>query len=155
MKIIDFGLAADMSLGKRIQMVGSPYWMAPEMVRGEPHSLGVDVWAFTVSMLELANQKPSIVGNVKRAMFLVGTVGLTKKFSKRKIWSDDFKVCFLVFVFFLSFLKPSLSSFHNALTLFPFRILLTMGRHPILPNALLLTSFWLINFSKRHAHHRL
>ena len=98
-KIIDFGLAIDISLGKRVQMVGSPYWMAPEMVRGEPHSLGVDVWAFVVSMLELANQRPSNVGNVKRAMFLVGTVGLTRRFGKGRVWSHEFQVFF--FFFFL------------------------------------------------------
>ena len=32
-KIIDFGLAVDMSTGPRVQMVGSPLWMAPEMIR--------------------------------------------------------------------------------------------------------------------------
>ena len=104
-KIIDFGFAVDVSLGERVQMVGSPSWMAPEMIRGEPHSLPVDVWGFVVSILELANQRPPNMGNVKKTMFLSATVGLKKKFVKGKVWSEEFKVfSFLFFSFlFLSF----------------------------------------------------
>lgn len=32
-KLIDFGLCRDMADGPQIHMVGSPYWMPPEMIR--------------------------------------------------------------------------------------------------------------------------
>jgi len=91
-KIIDFGLCSDMSSGPRIQMVGSPFWMAPEMIRGEPHSYPVDIWSFAICMLELANRKPPNVTNVKRAMFLVATVGLKNNgLEEPEKWSEAFK----------------------------------------------------------------
>jgi serine/threonine protein kinase len=40
-KLIDFGLCADISEGERTQMVGSPFWMPPEMIRREPHGCPV------------------------------------------------------------------------------------------------------------------
>ena len=91
-KIIDFGLAVDMSNGPRVQMVGSPQWMAPEMIRGEPHWFPVDIWSCLVCLLELANQKPREKSNVKRAMFIAATIGIPKKFTHPDKWSKDFKV---------------------------------------------------------------
>ena len=94
-KLIDFGLAADMSQGPRVQMVGSPLWMAPEMIRGEEHSFGVDIWSFVVCMLELANQRPPNGDNVKRAMFISATVGMQEVFVDPDRWSKVFEVCFV------------------------------------------------------------
>uniref|UniRef100_A0A7S4NYN3 Protein kinase domain-containing protein n=1 Tax=Paramoeba aestuarina TaxID=180227 RepID=A0A7S4NYN3_9EUKA len=90
-KLIDFGLAVDMSNGPRVQMVGSPQWMSPEMIRGEPHWFPVDIWSFMVCVLELANQKPREKANVKRAMFLTATVGIPKKFEEPEKWTHSFK----------------------------------------------------------------
>ena len=104
-KLIDFGLALDMTNGPRVQMVGSPLWMAPEMIQGKPHSFGVDIWSFTVCMLELANQKPPNASNIKRAMFFAATKGMGEnedKFTDVAKWNKDFLVCFLFF-FFLFF----------------------------------------------------
>jgi len=39
--IVDFGLCADFSDGQRVSMVGSPFWIPPEMIREEPHSFPV------------------------------------------------------------------------------------------------------------------
>eukprot|EP00008_Paramoeba_atlantica_P015115 CAMPEP_0201492572 /NCGR_PEP_ID=MMETSP0151_2-20130828/33714_1 /ASSEMBLY_ACC=CAM_ASM_000257 /TAXON_ID=200890 /ORGANISM="Paramoeba atlantica, Strain 621/1 / CCAP 1560/9" /LENGTH=489 /DNA_ID=CAMNT_0047879455 /DNA_START=114 /DNA_END=1583 /DNA_ORIENTATION=+ len=91
-KLIDFGLAVDMTLGPRIQMVGSPLWMAPEMIRGEPHDGLVDIWSFTVCMLELANQRPPNASNIKRAMFLSATRGMGDEngFADVSKWPKEF-----------------------------------------------------------------
>mmetsp|Transcript_40974 Transcript_40974/g.56979 ORF Transcript_40974/g.56979 Transcript_40974/m.56979 type:complete len:738 (+) Transcript_40974:75-2288(+) len=90
-KLIDFGLAIDLSAGPRVQMVGSPLWMSPEMIRGKPHSYGVDVWSFVLCMLELANQKPRESGNLKRAMFITATIGIREAFLQPERWSETFK----------------------------------------------------------------
>jgi serine/threonine protein kinase len=38
-KLIDFGLCGDARHTRFLKgMVGSPYWMPPEMIRGQPHS---------------------------------------------------------------------------------------------------------------------
>jgi serine/threonine protein kinase len=38
---VDFGLAASVADGPLIQICGSPFWLSPEMIRMEPHSLPV------------------------------------------------------------------------------------------------------------------
>ncbi len=39
--IVDFGLCVDLSLGDRTHMVGSPFWIPPEMIRNQPHGFAV------------------------------------------------------------------------------------------------------------------
>eukprot|EP00211_Chloroparvula_japonica_P001635 CAMPEP_0119132062 /NCGR_PEP_ID=MMETSP1310-20130426/11302_1 /TAXON_ID=464262 /ORGANISM="Genus nov. species nov., Strain RCC2339" /LENGTH=596 /DNA_ID=CAMNT_0007122673 /DNA_START=71 /DNA_END=1861 /DNA_ORIENTATION=+ len=90
-KLIDFGLAVDLSTGPRVQMVGSPFWMPPEMISGQPHSFPVDIWSFTACLLELANQRPPGGSNVKRTMFLVATKGIVKPFNEPNKWGSEFK----------------------------------------------------------------
>ena len=98
-KLVDFGLAVDMSTGARVGLVGSPEFLAPEMIRGEFYSYPVDIWSFVICILELANQKPRERGNAKRAMFTTATRGLSEpRFSKPGSWSSRFKVCFFLFV---------------------------------------------------------
>ncbi len=47
-----------MSQGEVVHMVGSPFWMPPEMIRRDPHGLPVDVWSLGVCLMELANGHP-------------------------------------------------------------------------------------------------
>ena len=91
-KLIDFGLCADLTHGPTIAMVGSPFWMAPEMIRGEFHSYPVDVWSFMVCLLELANRRPPDSSNVKRALFNRAVYGIGKNagLEDRSKWSDEF-----------------------------------------------------------------
>mmetsp|Transcript_5576 Transcript_5576/g.14100 ORF Transcript_5576/g.14100 Transcript_5576/m.14100 type:complete len:478 (-) Transcript_5576:135-1568(-) len=91
-KLIDFGLTLDASQGPTIQMCGSPFWMPPEMIRGEPHHFAADVWSFAICMLELANKRPPNASNIKRAMFLTATRILPDFGLRHPMnWSDKFK----------------------------------------------------------------
>jgi len=75
-KLIDFGLMCDFRKGPRTRMLGSPYWIPPEMIKSEPHSFEVDVWSMAVCLLELIIQKPPLYGNTISSMFTVATKGL-------------------------------------------------------------------------------
>lgn len=69
-------------------MVGSAYWMPPEMIARQPHSTPVsyyyflvnpykaDVWSFGVCLLELLLMNPPHCQSTFRCMFLAATVGL-------------------------------------------------------------------------------
>lgn len=90
-KIIDLGLCADMSVGFPTHMVGSPFWMPPEMIQCKPHNYAVDIWSFAISLLEIANQRPPMIESAVKAMFTVGTEGVTEMFLEEKKWSNEFK----------------------------------------------------------------
>ncbi len=57
-KLIDFGLCCDMSEGEQEHMLGSPFWIPPEMVRREPHGMAADVWSFGICTLEVRERLP-------------------------------------------------------------------------------------------------
>jgi len=78
-KLIDMGLMCDFRKGPRNRMLGSPYWIPPEMIKGEPHSFPVDVWSGAVCLLELVIQKPPLYGNTMYSMFTVATKGLSSE----------------------------------------------------------------------------
>ena len=54
-KIADFGFAAQLTekKSKRNTIVGTPYWMAPELIRGDPYDQKVDVWSLGIMVMEM------------------------------------------------------------------------------------------------------
>jgi len=75
-KLIDFGLCADMSTGPRIKMLGSSYWIPPEMIKRQPHHISVDIWSLAVCVLELFLRGPPHYPLNFKCMFKACTVGL-------------------------------------------------------------------------------
>lgn len=59
-KLADFGYAAELDPLKkrRRSFVGTPYWMAPEVIIGKEYSFPVDIWSLGVICYELAIGKP-------------------------------------------------------------------------------------------------
>jgi serine/threonine protein kinase len=92
-KLIDFGLSEfhDPESEGVIDLVGSPFWMSPEMIACDPHGPPTDIWSFAISLLEMINQKPPNRDSAFRAMFLTATGQLEAPLRKPKRWSDDLR----------------------------------------------------------------
>mmetsp|Transcript_12842 Transcript_12842/g.30107 ORF Transcript_12842/g.30107 Transcript_12842/m.30107 type:complete len:559 (+) Transcript_12842:162-1838(+) len=54
-KIVDFGTAKQLPVGKNrtFTVIGTPHYMAPEVVRRRGYSFGVDLWAIGIILFEL------------------------------------------------------------------------------------------------------
>lgn len=58
-KLIDFGLCVDLNKNKAPRsMVGSAYWMAPEMILRKSHGAAADIFSFGIVMFEVLLGKP-------------------------------------------------------------------------------------------------
>ncbi|XP_059850456.1 PKc_LIMK_like_unk domain-containing protein isoform X2 [Hypanus sabinus] len=63
--VTDFGLAREVvelptkDLDRKLSLVGSAFWMAPEMLRGEPYDRKVDVFSFGIVLCEILGRVPA------------------------------------------------------------------------------------------------
>ncbi|XP_055360238.1 PKc_LIMK_like_unk domain-containing protein isoform X3 [Betta splendens] len=63
--VTDFGLAREVvelpvkDPGRKLSLVGSAFWMAPEMLRGEPYDRKVDVFSFGIVLCEILARIPA------------------------------------------------------------------------------------------------
>jgi hypothetical protein len=90
-KLADFGVAATLtaSLSKRRTVVGSPYWMAPEVVAGSPYDSVADIWSTGITALELSEGLPLADVHPMRVLFLIPTRP-PPTLAHPEQWSPDF-----------------------------------------------------------------
>lgn len=92
-KVADFGFCAQLSqmTSKRNTVVGTPFWMAPEVIRGAEYDCKVDLWSTGILAIECAEGKPPHLDVPPiRAMFLIATKG-PPELTDPKAWSSEMR----------------------------------------------------------------
>jgi hypothetical protein len=78
-KVSDFGVATKFDPGpdaKTSAIVGTPYWMAPEVIQGASYDYKADVWSLGMTVVELVEGSPPYVEfTPSRAMVEISTRG--------------------------------------------------------------------------------
>ncbi|XP_029367600.1 misshapen-like kinase 1 isoform X4 [Echeneis naucrates] len=95
-KLVDFGVSAqlDRTIGRRNTFIGTPYWMAPEVIACDEnpdatYDYRSDLWSLGITALEMAEGAPPLCDmHPMRALFLIPRNPPPKLKSKK--WSKRF-----------------------------------------------------------------
>ena len=92
-RLADFGVSAQMSASqeKRETVIGTPFWMAPEVIKEVGYAHPADIWSLGIAILEMADGRPPLSDmHPMRAIFVIPNRA-PPTFREPAKWSDTFK----------------------------------------------------------------
>jgi len=91
-KLADFGFIAELTQSRkhRRTVVGTPYWMAPELIDGYAYGKEVDIWSLGIMTMEMAEGLPPYYAHkAKKATSLITDQGAPPLKNKKR-WTEQF-----------------------------------------------------------------
>ncbi|KAG8928333.1 hypothetical protein FRC02_007057 [Tulasnella sp. 418] len=79
--LCDFGVSALLATtqSKRTTMVGTPYWMAPEVISGSLYDVKADIWSLGITIYEMMMKTPPHADQEPMRAFMLITTGAPPK----------------------------------------------------------------------------
>lgn len=91
-KLADFGVSGQLSdtMAKRQTVIGTPFWMAPEVIQEVGYDVKADLWSLGITCIEMAEGKPPYSNiHPMRAIFMIPSRPPPKLTEPDK-WSKEF-----------------------------------------------------------------